>query len=114
MKGYLLDENLPGRLTVQTRLPLLSSVELAGRMATDETLWEMARRKELVLVTKDADFSERMLISEPPPWIVHLRFGNLRRRDFYRVLEQLWPRVEALLPEHKLINVFRDRIEAVR
>jgi hypothetical protein len=38
VKGYLLDENLPGRLTVQTRLPLLSSVELAGRMATDETL----------------------------------------------------------------------------
>ena len=74
----------------------------------------MARRKELVLVTKDADFSERMLISEPPPWIVHLRFGNLRRRDFHRVLEQLWPRVEALLPEHKLINAFRDRIEAVR
>lgn len=67
-----------------------------------------------MLVTKDADFSERIVVSEPPPWDVHLRFGNLRRRDFHSFLARVWPHVEELLPEHKLINVFSDRIEAVR
>jgi predicted nuclease of predicted toxin-antitoxin system len=54
------------------------------------------------------------MISTPPPWIVHLRFGNLRRKDFHALLAKMWPRIEALLPAHKLICVYKDRIEAFR
>lgn len=64
-------------------------------------------------MTKDADFSDRILVSDPPPWGVHLRFGNMRRRDFHLLLARLWPRIEALLPEHKMVAVYQDRIEAV-
>ena len=49
-----------------------------------------------------------------PPWIVHLRFGKLRRKAFHSLLSKMWPRVESLLPAHKLICVYRDRIEAFR
>ena len=27
---------------------------------------------------------------------------------------RVWPQIEALLPAHKLVNVYLDRIEAVR
>jgi hypothetical protein len=27
---------------------------------------------------------------------------------------RLWPGIEALLPEHKLVNVYADRLEAVK
>ena len=64
-------------------------------------------------MTKDADFSGRIILQTPPPWIVHLRFGNLRRREFHAVLARVWPQVEALLPTHKLVNVYPDRVEAV-
>ena len=66
-----------------------------------------------MIVSKDADFSHRMMIAPPPPWVVHLRFGNLRRREFHALLARLWPRIEALLPEHKLVNVYADRVEGV-
>jgi hypothetical protein len=46
--------------------------------------------------------------------VVHLRIGNLRRADFHSFLARVWPRIEALLPAHKLVNVYLDRIEAVR
>lgn len=49
----------------------------------------------------------------PPPWIVHLRLGNLRVAEFRAFLARTWPMVEALLPAHKLINVYLDRLEAV-
>jgi len=68
----------------------------------------------LVVVTKDADFSNRIMLSAPPPWIVHLRFGNLRLAAFHALLAKMWPHVEALLPAHKLVCVYSDRVEAFR
>jgi hypothetical protein len=46
----------------------------------------------------------------PPPWVVHLRFGNLRRREFHTVLARAW----RLLLTHKLVNVYTDRVEGIR
>jgi hypothetical protein len=34
----------------------------------------------LVIVSKDADFSNRIITSAPPPWVAHLRFGKLPTR----------------------------------
>lgn len=113
MKGFLLDENVPVRLTFRPSLPVVSSAQVLGKSADDLDLWEFAKERDFVIVTKDADFSDRILMSEPPPWIVHLRFGNRRRRDYHRLLEQMWPRIEALLPRHKMIAVYGDRIEAM-
>ncbi|HEY8751819.1 MAG TPA: hypothetical protein VIM11_27810 [Tepidisphaeraceae bacterium] len=53
-------------------------------------------------------------VSAPPPWVVRLAFGNLRLRDYHPVLARAWPRIEALLPAHKLLIVHADRIESVK
>lgn len=112
MKGFLFDENLPSRLTFQPRLPVVSPTVL-GRSPTDTQVWEHARREQLVIVTKDADFSGRIILATPPPRVVHLRFGNLQRREFHALLARVWPQVEALLKSHKLVNVHADRVEGV-
>ena len=52
------------------------------------------------------------MLGIPPPWIVHLRFGNRRRNDYHALLAKMWPNIEALLPSHKLICVYHNRIEA--
>jgi predicted nuclease of predicted toxin-antitoxin system len=81
---------------------------------SDTTIWDYARANALAIISKDADFSYRMMVSHTPPWVVHLRFGNLRLRDFHALLARSWPQVEVLLPAHKLVNIYADRIEAVR
>lgn len=111
MNGFLLDENLPARLTFSPSLPVSHAQDLGGN-PTDSELWAHSRANQLVIVTKDADFSDRILVSNPPPWIVHLRFGNMRRAEFHRFLTSVWPQVESLLPANKLICVYTDRIEA--
>ncbi len=113
MNGFLLDENLPRRLTFTPSLPVVFSTSL-GDSPSDTALWSYGREHTLVIVTKDADFSDRIMQAAPPPWIVHLRFGNLRRNDFHSLLARMWPGIEALLPDHKLICVYRDRIESFR
>ena len=113
MKGFLFDENLPSRFTFTPSLPVTLWNSLSAN-PSDTMLWDHARDQSLAIVTKDADFSDRIMQTSPPPWIVHLRFGNLRRREFHVLLATVWPRVEALLPAHKLVCVYRDRIESFR
>jgi len=67
-----------------------------------------------VIVTKDADFSDRLMVDPSPPKVMHLRFGNMRKRVFHTFLAIVWSRIEKLVIDHKLINVYLDRIEAIR
>ena len=112
MKGLLVDENLPAELRLPTGLPV-SHVSENSDSPTDSSVWQRGRDGRLVIVTKDADFRHRILMSEPPPWIVHVRVGNLRLRPFIEHITSVWPSVESLLPKHKLISIFLDRIEAI-
>ena len=61
---------------------------------TDSDIWEYARKNSLTIVTKDADFSNRILFKEPPPKVIHLRIGNLKMRDFFNVLNKQWTEIE--------------------
>jgi predicted nuclease of predicted toxin-antitoxin system len=113
MKGFLFDENLPARLRFSPKLPIVPASK-AGRNPTDSQIWEFARRHDLVIVSKDADFSDRIITNSPPPWVVHLRFGNLRKNDFHTLLARVWPQIEMLLKSHKLVNVYSNRLEGIR
>jgi predicted nuclease of predicted toxin-antitoxin system len=113
MNGILLDENLPRKVTFQSRLPITHASSL-GASPGDSSIWEFARAHSLIILTKDTDFSPRIMLTDPPPWVVWIRFGNMRKRDFHALLARVWGRVETLLPAHKLIQIHRNCIEAVR
>ena len=113
MNGYLIDENVPGRILFTPSLPIIHATDL-GSSVSDCDLWAYARSHSPAILTKEADFSHRIMISDPPPWIVHLRFGNLRRQKYHQFLLGVWPQIEKMLLGCKLINVFLDRIEGVR
>jgi predicted nuclease of predicted toxin-antitoxin system len=112
MKGFLFDENLPSRVTFSASLPIVGAIEI-GASPSDTNLWDFARKNNLVIVSKDADFSTRIIVQQPPPWVVHLRFGNLRMKEFHAVLRQHWPQIEVGLKTNKLIHVYRDRVEGI-
>jgi len=112
MKGLLIDENLPASLQLPTKLPAIHVTDIS-KSPSDTSVWQRAQMESLIVITKDADFSHRILSSDPPPWIVHVRLGNLRLRPFVQHLNSVWPTVESLLPKHKLITVLPDRVEAI-
>ncbi|HMP74328.1 MAG TPA: DUF5615 family PIN-like protein [Kiritimatiellia bacterium] len=112
MRGILLDENLPSGIRLPTNLSSVSVRDLDSSLS-DSDVWLTAKEQKLVIVTKDADFRYRILQSNPPPWIVHIRLGNLRLRAFADKLIEVWPCIQSMLPDHKLITVFNDRIEGI-
>jgi predicted nuclease of predicted toxin-antitoxin system len=77
LKGLLLDENLPYRPCFPVELPMIHSTDL-GNSVSDSDLWNYSKENGLVIVAKDADFSDRMAVADPPPWVIHVRFGNVR------------------------------------
>lgn len=113
MTGFLFDENMPARLAFVPDLPIVHSTAL-GASVSDSALWQYAKANAYAIVTKDADFSSRMMIASTPPWVIHFQIGNMRRTQMHAFIARVWPQVRPLLPAHKLVNVFLDKIEAVR
>lgn len=94
MKGYLFDGNVPSCLRFSLKLPIIP-VSKIGRNPSDSQIWGFARKHDLVIVSKDTDFSDRIITSSPPPRVVHLRFGNLRRNEYHAFLARRWPQIES-------------------
>jgi predicted nuclease of predicted toxin-antitoxin system len=112
MTGFLFDQNIPRVPSLQTSLPIIHTAELGPR-PTDSEIWACAKRNNLVIVTKDADFTQRIVVAAPPPRVVHLRVGNMRRAEFANWLERVWPGIESAVRTHKLVIVYRNLIELV-
>ena len=112
MKGFLFDENLPIHILFSPAWPVEHVTDLGERLS-DTEIWEYAKTNDLVIVTKDADFSDRIITSSPPPRVIQLRFGNMRKRDFHAFLSRVSPKIEALIETHKLVNVYLHSLETV-
>jgi predicted nuclease of predicted toxin-antitoxin system len=67
----------------------------------------------LTIVTKDTDFYDLVILSEPPPRVIYLQVGNMRIRELFVFLNSVWPRVQELSATHKLVSVRRNEIEAI-
>lgn len=84
-----------------------------GETWTDTQIWEYARERDMIIVSKDTDFSDRMMVSSPPPRIIHIRCGNMMMRDFHGLMTRLWPKTIALSEDNRLVRVYQDRIETI-
>ena len=112
MKKYLVDANLPSKVKVW-QTDEFEFVSLINDEWTDSEVWDYARQNNLTIISKDSDFSHRIIVSKPPPKIIHIKIGNMKLKDFSSTIEKLWETTEKISENHKLVNVFIDRIEAV-
>ncbi len=96
MSRFLIDANLPYRFGLW-RNGDCEHVFDHNEAWTDLEIWRYAKENDLVIVTKDADFSDWAMLSEPPPRVVHLHIGNMRIRDFHKFIQIIWPEIKLLI-----------------
>lgn len=92
----LFDQNLSRHLVGQLRdvFPESEHVTALGLdAATDQEIWEYARERGHVIVSKDSDFRQLAFLHGPPPKVVWLRVGNASTAT---VLQVLLDHVEAV------------------
>lgn len=94
----LFDQNLSPRLarTLADLFPGSVHVRDEGlARGTDEAVWEFARSNELVIVSKDADFWVRCLLSGAPPKVIWIRLGNCTTNEIEALLRTHLEEIEA-------------------
>ena len=112
MTQFLIDANLPYRFSLWHG-PGFTHVFDLDDTWTDSKIWSHAREKNLVIVSKDADFSDRIILAEPPPRVIHIRIGNMQMREFHGFIVRAWPQAVALIEAHKLVTIHQHVIECV-
>ena len=112
MARFLIDANLPYRFKLWQGEDFLHVYDLGDDMP-DAAIWQYAKEHDLIIVSKDADFSDWIMLSDPPPKVTHLRIGNMRLRDLFIFLQRVWPQLAELSATHKLIIVHETVIECI-
>jgi predicted nuclease of predicted toxin-antitoxin system len=83
------DQNLSHHLCRRLAdvFPAAEQVKNAGlHRASDDTIWEYARRQDFAIVTLDSDFADIAALREAPPKIIWLRCGNQPTGTIERLL----------------------------
>lgn len=99
MKRFLIDVNLPARVPVWQGEKFLHVADIDEEWS-DSEIWNYGRKNNHTIVTKDADFSNRSIVSKPPPRIIHLRFGNMRLKDFIKFIDEHWNAIREASADH--------------
>lgn len=111
MPKYLIDANLPYRFALWSGPDYLHVYDL-GDEWSDSQIWAYAENHRLTIVTKDADFSSRVMLYAPPR-VIHIRLGNLKMRGFHAAISSVWDEACALSERHRLVRVYPDRLEGL-
>ena len=112
MAKYLIDVNLPYYFSIWNNSNYLFVKDLNDEWSY-EIIWNYAKQHQLIIVSKDADFSNRLLLIDAPPKVIHIKLGNLKMKPFFELMTNIWPQVERLIDANKMVNVYLDRIEIV-
>jgi predicted nuclease of predicted toxin-antitoxin system len=112
LKTLFVDENLPKALGYRLAQSVIHATDL-GTRPSDQEIWDRGKEEDWIILTQDADFFDRLIVDGPPPRVVWVRTGNLRRRAMEDLLVRVWPAVERLLDQASLIEIHNDRIEGI-
>jgi len=100
----LLDENISRPLVpfLQHDYPGTTQVVLLGmESASDAQVWQIAKDKEFVIVTRDADFEELSLVWGQPHKVIWLKTNNQSRHMTLKILLDNKLMIEAALLQHR-------------
>ena len=113
MKKYLIDVNLPYYFELWNKEEYIHQMDL-GNKWQDEEIWNYARENNLTIISKDSDFSNMIMMKQPPPKVIHIKTGNMKIKEFDTLISGVWEEVIKLIDDCKLVNVYKERILGIR
>lgn len=94
----LFDQNLSPVLVedLHDLFPGSAHTEALGLARADDiSIWDYARENGFAIVTKDADFSERVVLYGSPPKVIWIRRGNCSTAEIAEILRRNLAEIEA-------------------
>lgn len=112
MAKYIIDANLPYYFALWSGKEYIHLKDINDEWS-DIQIWQYVKENNLTIVTKDADFSDMMLLNQPPPRVIHIKLGNMKMNQFHDAISKVWDQACQLSGQYKLIRIFEDRLECI-
>ena len=87
----LFDENLAARLVADFAVLYPGCTHVADQglaSGTDRAIWQHARDRGLIIVSKDEDFQRLSVLYGAPPKVIWIGLGNCSAADIVRLLTE--------------------------
>lgn len=109
---FLIDENLPKKLILDSQHAFMH-VEEIGTQLTDTEVWEYAKANSFIVITKDTDFYNRMSVHGPPPKVIWVKLGNMRKMELEKCMLAKWPDILKRIKTFDLLEIHLHHIEGL-
>ena len=110
--NFLVDAQLPYGLVLALRdagHDACHTRELPqGNATTDAEVCRLATKDGRVVVSKDRDFYDSLLLRGEPPKLLLVRVGNMRKAELTRLFSERLPQLVALLGENDFVELDRN------
>ena len=96
---FICDVHIPPSLVLFFRAHGFEAIhvfEIGLHMAPDDEIWDYARSRNAIVITKDKDFV-RIALANPGPRLILVRIGNSTAKTLRSKFEQLLPDLIELL-----------------
>jgi predicted nuclease of predicted toxin-antitoxin system len=80
----------------------------------DNLIWSYAKENNLTILSRDKDFADRILHSNPPPRVIHFRLGNMRYPQFRNLMKTMWEKIVFFNHNYKLVLVYPNSLEGIK
>lgn len=106
----LVDNQLPAalaRFLSANGLECQHVLDIGLDIASDQTIWEYAKKEGLVIVTKDEDFAQLAdRQTSIPPQVLWIRLGNCRKAVLLKAVADVLPQIREQLQEgHAVVEL---------
>jgi predicted nuclease of predicted toxin-antitoxin system len=112
MIEFLVDVNLPYKFKLWHDERFQHVREIDDEW-NDRQIWQYAKERSLTIITKDVDFSNRIITSKPPPKVIHIKIGNMKLAEFRKFMLTNWDEIERMSVQYKLVDVYLDKITGI-
>ena len=111
---FLLDAQLPRKLSEFLKwkgYDAIHTLELPDRNATkDSEINRISLEEKRVVISKDLDFIESLLISEKPYKLIYIATGNITNKQLLNIFSQNIERIVSYTSENRLIEITDESI----
>ena len=112
MQTFLVDENLPKTIRLQGNCKILHVADFKRQMS-DSEIWQYAKENNCIIITKDTDFYQRVVLYGAPPKIIWIRLGNMRRKQLEQKIYNMWGIIVQKIEKYDLLEIHDDKIEGL-
>lgn len=111
--SFLVDANLPKYFSFFKESNFYFVSDINTQM-TDSEVWSYAIENSHIILTKDVDFFNRLIVSENPPKVIYFQLGNYSLKQLYHYFDSNWSKIVLEITNSKLVIARESHIECFR